>query len=73
MVKDNFTARLISYAAKVAKEMPKEYKAQVEACHEAGVPIVERAQADIEAVLQLQAEEAQVEAEKIMTQEAVTA
>lgn len=73
MVRDNFTASLISHATKVAKEMPKEYKAQVEACHEAGVPIVERAQADIEAVLQLQTEEAQVEAEKIMTKEAVTA
>lgn len=73
MVKDNFTAGLIDYAVKVAKAMPEEYKTEVEACQKAGKPIVERAQADIEAVLQLQTEEAQVEAEKIMTKEAVTA
>ncbi len=67
IVRENFTAGLMAYAAQIAEEMPEEYKAEVEACQEAGRPIIEKAHADIQAVLDKQTAAAQEEAAKIMT------
>lgn len=47
MVRENFTASLVNYANGIAKAMPKEYKAQVEAAQKAGQPILD---ADAQAV-----------------------
>ncbi len=41
LVRENFVAGLMQYAASVQKAMPDEYKAQVEVTRKAGIPIVE--------------------------------
>jgi len=48
IVRENFTASLVNYAGTVAKENPDGYKAEVEACQNAGQPIVAQANLDIE-------------------------
>jgi hypothetical protein len=53
MVRENFVSSLVGYAGQVMKAKPDEYKAEAEACHEAGAPIVEKANDDIaQAVLE---------------------
>ena len=64
MVRDNFTASLVNYAGSVQKARPDQYKAEVQACYEAGQPIAEKMGQDVEAALVMrQAEEAQPPAE----------
>ena len=53
IVRDNFTAGLLNYAASVQKSMPAEYKAQVEACQKAGMPITTRDYTDLTEYLEL--------------------
>ena len=74
LVRDNFTANLLSYAGSVIKENGEGYKAQVEASRKAGEPIyqhdklqlglaIAKAQAEAEAKAQAEAEtKAQAEA-----------
>ena len=53
MVRENFVAGLVNYAGQVMKAKPDEYKAEAEACHQAGAPIIEKANTDIaQAVLE---------------------
>ena len=73
IIRENFTAGLMSYATQVAKTKAEEYKAEVAACQAAGKPINEQANADIEAALQAQVKAAQEEAAQIMEREAVPA
>jgi len=47
MVRENFVAGLIGYAGQVMKAKPDEYKAEAEACHEAGAPIIQKANDDL--------------------------
>ena len=62
MVRDNFVSSLVGYAGQVMKAKPDEYKAQAEACHKAGAPIIERANADIAAAVLLAAQTAPAQA-----------
>jgi len=39
LMRDNFTANLLSYTSDVMNEMPEEYKAQIEVAQSAGEPI----------------------------------
>ena len=48
LVKDNFTASLLSYANGVITENPEGYKAQVEQARQAGEPIVNRDRQNME-------------------------
>ena len=48
LVKDNFTASLLSYANGVITENPEGYKAQVEQARQAGEPIVNRDRQNLE-------------------------
>jgi hypothetical protein len=63
LVRENFISGLVTYANQVAKENPDGYKAEADACHEAGVPINEMAQADIQAAIDLVLETAKAKAE----------
>ncbi|MDD4986222.1 MAG: hypothetical protein PHQ43_10635, partial [Dehalococcoidales bacterium] len=47
MVRENFVAGLVGYAGQVMKAKPDEYKAEAEACHQAGEPIIQKANADL--------------------------
>ncbi|MEK7994109.1 MAG: hypothetical protein AAB403_09930 [Planctomycetota bacterium] len=58
IVRENFVAGLVNYAASVQKAMPDEYKAQVEAAHKAGEPIVQKDSADLTAYMEALAEAA---------------
>ena len=53
IVRENFTYGLTSYTEAVSKSMPNEYKAQVEAAHKAGEPIVGKDSSDLEEYLEL--------------------
>ncbi|MDD5094113.1 MAG: hypothetical protein PHV74_07025 [Dehalococcoidia bacterium] len=48
IVRENFTASLVTYASTVAKDNPDAYKSEVEACQHAGQPIIAQANLDIE-------------------------
>ena len=55
-VRENFTASLLNYVGQVQKAKPDEYKAEVQACYEAGKPIAEKMAHDVEeAMLMAQA------------------
>jgi hypothetical protein len=56
LVRENFVAGLVNYAGQVMKTKPDEYKAETEACHQAGAPIIEKANADITAAILAKAE-----------------
>ena len=56
MVRDNFVASLTGYAGQVMKAKPDDYKAMALTCHQAGAPIIERANADIAAAVLLAAQ-----------------
>jgi len=58
MVRDNFVSSLVGYAGQVMKAKPEDYKAMAEACHQAGEPIIQRANADIAAAVLLAAQAA---------------
>ena len=51
LVRENFVAGLVNYAGQVMKNKPDEYKVESEACHRAGAPIIEKANADITAAI----------------------
>lgn len=60
MVRENFVASLVNYAGEVQKANPDGYKAEVQACYEAGKPIAQSMAHDVETAIMLrQAEEAQ--------------
>jgi hypothetical protein len=63
LVRENFVSGLVTYANQVVHENPEGYKAESEACHEAGQPINEMAQADIQAAVDLVLETAKAKAE----------
>ena len=58
MVRDNFVSSLVGYAGQVMKAKPDEYGAEARACHQAGEPIIQRANADIAAAVLLAAQAA---------------
>ncbi len=62
LVRENFVAGLMQYAASVQKAMPDEYKAQVEVARKAGTPIVEKDSADLTAYMAALAEVAKTAA-----------
>jgi hypothetical protein len=43
LVRENFVAGLVNYAGQVMTQRPDDYKAEVAACHEAGAPIIQKA------------------------------
>ena len=58
VAREHYEAELLAYAGNVAREMPKQYKAEVELAQRAAVPVVEQMDKDVEDFL------AQIEAEK---------
>ena len=63
LVRENFTAGLVSYAGQVAHQRPEDYQAEADACREAGEPISEKARTDIQAAIDLALEQAKAKAE----------
>ena len=66
LVRDNFTANLISYAGEVMNQNPEAYKAQIELAHKAGEPIYQHDRVELSEALEAQAQavaEAKQEAE----------
>ena len=63
IVRENFTAGLLSYTETVRKSMPDEFKAQVEAAHKAGEPIAQKDVSDLDEYLELVKAAAVAEAE----------
>lgn len=63
LVRENFSAGLISYANGVVSEMPEAYKAQVEAARKAGEPIISKDRQNLEQALAKAVEDAIREAE----------
>lgn len=70
LVRENFTAGLVNYAGQVVHQRPEDYQAEADACREAGEPITEKTQADIQAAIDLALEQAKAkaEAEKVVTE-----
>jgi hypothetical protein len=58
MVRENFVAGLVSYSGQVMKAKPDEYKSEAEACHQAGAPIMQKANDDIAQAILLAAQTA---------------
>ena len=56
MVRDNFTANLVSYAGDVMTHHSEDYKAQIELAVKAGVPIAQHDREELTKALQAQAE-----------------
>jgi beta-glucosidase-like glycosyl hydrolase len=56
MVRDNFTANLVSYAGDVMTHHSEDYKAQIELAAKAGVPIAQHDREELTKALQAQAE-----------------
>jgi hypothetical protein len=63
LVRENFTAGLISYANGVVSEMPEAHKAQVETARKAGEPIIRKDRQNLEQALAEAMEQAIAEAE----------
>ena len=63
VVRENFTANLLTFAGQVARKEKDAYKAQVEAAQTAGAPIVARDQASLKAAYDALAVKAEVEPE----------
>ena len=59
VVRENFTANLLSFAGQVARKEKDAYKAEVEAAYKAGAPIVARDQASLKAAYDALAEKAE--------------
>ena len=77
MVRENFEASLVGYVGQVQKARPEDYKAQVQANREAGAPLNERAQLDVEeavaraaalAACAKERERVQAEADKVVAE-----
>jgi len=62
MVRENFTASLISYANGVIAEMPEAYRTQVELASKAGEPIIKKDRANLQEALARIVEQAEAEA-----------
>ncbi len=58
IVRENYMAGLVQFAATVQKAMPEEYKAQVKAAHEAGAPIMDKDVEDLTVYMEALAEAA---------------
>ncbi len=63
LVRENFTAGLISYANTVVSEKPEAYKAQIEAARIAGEPILKKDRENLEQALAQAIEQAIAEAQ----------
>ena len=61
VVRDNFTANLLTFAGNVARKEKDAYKAEVEAAYKAGAPIVARDQASLKAAYDALAVKAEAE------------
>ena len=70
LVRDNFTANLLSYAGAVIKDFADSYKAQVELARKAGQPIYQYDRNQLDLALQAKAE-AKAEAEVVAVAEPV--
>ena len=70
IVRENYMAGLVQFAATVQKAMPEEYKAQVKAAHEAGAPIMEKDVEDLTVYMEALAAAANAAAPTPHTQEA---
>ncbi|MDD5094560.1 MAG: hypothetical protein PHV74_09305 [Dehalococcoidia bacterium] len=46
--RENMVAQMLNFAVKVQKQSPEEFKTEVEACQEAGRPIIEKDNTDIQ-------------------------
>ena len=58
MVRENTVAGWMAFAGQVMKAKPDEYRAEAQACHQAGEPIIQRTNADIAAAVLLAAQAA---------------
>ena len=67
LVRDNFIAGLLHYAETVRKNMPAEYKAQVEVARQAGEPIVQKDMTDLTNYMAAVAEAARIVAPETAT------
>ena len=56
LVRDNFTANLISFAGEVMESNPNEYKAQLEQSNKAGLPIAQHDSQELSKALEARAE-----------------
>ena len=56
LVRDNFTANLISFAGEVMENNPNEYKAQLEQSNKAGLPIAQHDSQELSKALEARAE-----------------
>ena len=56
MVRENTVAGWMAFAGQVMKAKPDEYRAESQACHEAGAPIIQKANADIAVAVLLAAQ-----------------
>jgi len=63
LVRDNFTANLVSFAGEVMENNPNEYKAQLEQSNKAGLPIAQHDSKALSEALEARAEAEAKEAE----------
>jgi len=66
LVRENFTAGLLSYAQAVITDRPEDYKAEIARASKAGEPIATKDKASLAKALKLQADKAVAEAEAIV-------
>lgn len=65
LIRENLVANLLAYAHEVATEKPDDYKTQLKANHDAGLPIVERDREAVVEAIMARAEAEAPEAEKV--------
>ncbi len=73
LVRDNFTANLISFAGEVMESNPDEYKAQLEQSNKAGLPIAQHDSQELSKALEARAEANKAESHPEVERELVTA
>jgi hypothetical protein len=61
LVRDNFTANLVSFAGEVMESNPNEYKAQLEQANRAGLPIAQHDSKALSKALEMRALEAEAD------------
>ena len=66
LVRENFTAGLLSYAQAVVTEKPEDYKAEIDRASKAGEPIANKDRASLDKALKLRQEKAIAEAEAVV-------
>ena len=68
LVRDNFTANLVSFAGEVMENNPDEYKAQLEQSNKAGLPIAQHDSKALSEAIELRALEAEANRQESDTQ-----